>query len=250
MELVVNPQFNFLKQSVEHIPHVFDNIQGIIQNHRNDIRTYTTDNGKFVIKSFKGMYLPNQIGYSLFRKSKAERSYETSFRLLMKGFDVPTPVAFLDCFRYGLLTQSYFISEYREHTSFNDLLKDEKRRDELLRSFAQFTYKLHQAGVYHDDFSNGNILCNEVNGALTFSLVDLNRVRFKKVGFLLGIENLSKLYLSDDVLRQLVKEYTALYNRNADEALAYILKSKKQRDMFTRWRKQAKSIFLPWRAKK
>jgi hypothetical protein len=82
MEMVVNPRYSALTDILRRIPDMFESATEVIQNYRNDIRIWEIGGCKVVVKSFKGMYLPNQLAYSLFRKSKAKRSYETSLKLL------------------------------------------------------------------------------------------------------------------------------------------------------------------------
>jgi tRNA A-37 threonylcarbamoyl transferase component Bud32 len=248
---VLNAGYTNLDIHINDIPNSFDAIDHIIQNHRNDIRVFEAGGCKLVVKSFKGMYFTNQIAYSLFRKSKAQRSYENSLRLQSKGISVPDPVAFIDCYRFFFLTQSYYISRYHEHTSFNDMLKNEESKENSLSSFAKFTFNLHCAGVYHNDYSNGNILCNDCgDGNLSFHLVDLNRVRFRNVNYSSGVKNISKLHLSKEEFEVLVKRYSELWGRSMRNELIILQKIRMNRNRFSRCRKWAKSIFYSSRIQK
>lgn len=196
------------------------------------------------------MYFTNQIAYSLFRKSKAERSYTNSLKLIEKGFHVPDPVAFIDCHQYFFLTQSFFISRYHAHTHFNTMVKDLGQREKFLSSFARFTFRLHCAGIYHDDYSNGNILCNQSgSGTIVFQLVDLNRVRFMDVSYSQGIKSMSKLSLSKEEFEFLIRGYSALWGRSMSDELMTLHKIRTSRSRFSAWRKWAKSIFFASRIK-
>ncbi len=103
---VLNARYAHLEGFVLNIPERFAGIETIIQNYRNDIRVCTVNDSRLVIKSFKGMYFTNQLAYSLFRKSKARRSYENALLLLSRGVNVPAPVAFIDCYRFFFLTKA------------------------------------------------------------------------------------------------------------------------------------------------
>jgi tRNA A-37 threonylcarbamoyl transferase component Bud32 len=247
---VLNARYAHLEGFVLNIPERFAGIETIIQNYRNDIRVCTVNDSRLVIKSFKGMYFTNQLAYSLFRKSKARRSYENALQLLSRGVNVPAPVAFIDCYRFFFLTESFFISEYQPHTSFNDMLADERNKQTLLTSFAAFTFNLHRAGIYHSDYSNGNILCNNAGGQVAFSLVDLNRVRFTKVSYARALESFSKLSLSVEDLAVVVKRYAELSGRSPGNELAAIMNLKIRRTRIAKWKTWAKTIFYPSRRRR
>jgi tRNA A-37 threonylcarbamoyl transferase component Bud32 len=250
MEIVLNPRYQHLHRYVEQIPKTFERIEHIIQNDRNDVRMDTVDDHKLVVKSFKGMYFTNKLAYSLFRKSKAMRSYETSLHLAEKGILVPDPIASIDCYQNGFLTTSYFISTYYEHTSFNEMLSRAANKDQLLSSFVNFTYKLHQAGIYHKDYSNGNILCNDSNGELTFCLVDLNRVLFGPVAFEHVVSNFSTLAVTRDDLGTMIKCYAELSGKPPADIMDTILTQQRKRAQFARLKKNAKAVFFPGRLRK
>jgi hypothetical protein len=163
---------------------------------------------------------------------------------------VPEPIAFVDCYELGFLAESYFISIYYENTSFNEMLNCSVNRDNLLSSFVLFTNDLHRAGIHHNDYSNGNILCNAVNGSITFGMVDLNRVKFRKIGFESGIKNLSTLAVTEEDLATMIRQYAELRGLPAGNALTRIINLRKRRWASSRIRQRAKSIFFPWRVRR
>jgi hypothetical protein len=250
MEIVLNTKYQHLRSYVEQIPTTFERIGHIIQNNRNDVRLDTVENHKLVVKSFKGMYFTNKLAYSLFRKSKAIRSYETSVYLVTKGFLAPEPIASIDCYENGFLTTSYFISLYYEHTSFNEMLGRASNKEQLLSSFVNFTYELHRAGIYHKDYSNGNILCNDRDGKLSFCLVDLNRVRFGRVEFERAITNFSTLALTTNDLAAMIKGYAGLSGQSSENLLDNIMAQQRRRAQFSRLKKNAKAILFPGRLRR
>ncbi len=246
----INPDYQYLKEYAEHIDSNFEAISHIIQNNRNDVRRDLIEDHAVVVKCFKGMYFTNRLAYSLFRKSKALRSYETSLYLAGNGFLAPEPIACIDYYNGGFLTTSYFISRYYEHTSFNEMLMQGERKDELLYSFVEFTHKLHQAGIYHKDYSNGNILCNRADGKLTFCLVDLNRVCFGPVDFEHAISNFSTLALSNEDLASVLETYAAMCGESSEHCLEVIMEQKRRRAQFSKLKKNAKAVFFPGRLRK
>lgn len=246
----LNPEYQYLKEYAEQIQSNFESITHIIQNNRNDVRRDFIEDQAVVVKCFKGMYFTNKLAYSLFRKSKALRSYETSLYLIDNGFLAPDPIASIDCYNGGFLTMSYFISKYYEHTSFNEMLIGSAHKDELLNSFAEFTYNLHRAGIFHKDYSNGNILCNRIDGKLTFCLVDLNRVSFGPVDFERAIGNFSTLTLSNEDLERVIKSYAVLCGESSEHCFDNIMEQKRRRAQFSKVKRNAKAVFFPARLRK
>lgn len=49
-----------------------------------------------------------------------------------------------------------------------------------MTAFAEFTARLHEAGILHLDYSPGNILYDKIGEEYHFSLVDINRMHLAK----------------------------------------------------------------------
>ncbi len=64
------------------------------------------------IKYFKKISLANKFIYRYIRKSKAQRAYEHSLLILNKGFSTPSPIAYINCYKNGMLSQSYYLCLY------------------------------------------------------------------------------------------------------------------------------------------
>ena len=82
--------------------------------------------------------------------------------------------------------------------------------EELLRQFARFAYELHERGVYHKDFSAGNILITIEENRSSFFLIDLNRMKFIDLDLDLRMKNLSRLSEDPDVMRIIAGEYAKI----------------------------------------
>ena len=52
-----------------------------------------------------------------------------------------------------------------------------------------------------------------------FSLVDINRMEFKAIDLELGLDNFAKLWLDDDSLNIIAKEYAKLVNINEEKSI-------------------------------
>lgn len=243
----IQPGFGAIEDHLLRINSSFAEVQSIIQNRRNDIRVDNINDFRVVIKSFKGMYWPNRLAYSFFRKSKAQRSFETSVRLLSLGLQVPAPVAYIDYYKWGILKSSYFISLYQEHEDLQTALSKYSNSHNLPKAFGAFVYQLHKKGVLHQDLSNGNILCVAQNGGINFSMVDLNRVRFQAISYDAGLKNLSRLGLDPSIFNEILKAYTGLWRKSLEHAITSIEERKNSRRKAGKVKLFLKSVFFPSR---
>lgn len=199
---------------------LFSNDQHTIHKARNELKIIELEGIKTVVKSFKVPHLLNRIVYTYVRKSKAYKSYHNALHLQKLAISTPEPIALIEFFESGLLADSYFISEYFEYdfTIRTPLLEPLADREAIFTSFAAFTYDLHQKGVWHLDYSPGNILIKRTDDGYQFSIVDINRMEFKTITPLEGCENFNKLWASDEELEIMGREYAKL--SGLDESLA------------------------------
>jgi len=183
-----------------------------IHKARNELKIIELAGVKTVVKSFKVPHLLNRIVYTFFRRSKAYKSYHNALRLQELGISTPQPIALIEFFESGLLADSYFISECFDYdfTIRTPLLEPLADREAIFTAFAGYTYELHQAGVWHLDYSPGNILIKRTENGYQFSIVDINRMVFKTICPLEGCENFNKLWAFDDELEIMGREYARL----------------------------------------
>lgn len=131
-----------------------------------------------VVKRFRTPGLLRGLWYGWFGTSKARRSYENALRL--EGL-TPQPIAYCEVRICGILRESWYACRLSEckHT-FQELIEhpDFPQRDQILRAIGKFTAKLRRMGVWHRDYSQGNILFNEDGSRI--EIVDLNRIRWRR----------------------------------------------------------------------
>lgn len=186
-----------------------------IHKARNEIKVISYKNETLVVKSFKVPHVLNKLIYTYFKKSKAEKSYENS--IIIKEF-VPEPIGFVEFRSFGLLCESYFVSkEFLYDFTIREPLLDVnfQNRNDIFLGFARFTCDLHNAGIFHDDYSPGNILIKKYNSGYVFKIVDINRMRFYNQSSMpekCRANNFSKLWASDKDLRILAEEYIRYCN--------------------------------------
>ena len=135
------------------------------------------------------------------------------------GISTPQPIALIEYFSSGLLEKSFFIAEYFEYdfTIRTPLLDNIDHREAIFNAFAAYTYDLHQKGVWHLDYSPGNILIKQTASGYEFAIVDINRMEFRTITPIQGCENFNKLWANDAQLAIMGKEYARL--SGVDESL-------------------------------
>ena len=146
----------------------------IIDARRNILRL--TDG--IVVKRFRTPDLFHGIWYGIFGKSKARRSYEYAQR--MEGL-TPEPIAYREVRVCGVLRESWYACMQSTCPfTFKDLMEQPNfpNRSQILFAIGRFTAELHQRGIWHRDYSRGNILFNEDGSHI--EVIDLNRIRWRK----------------------------------------------------------------------
>ena len=217
-KLVLNEQYKKIGNFIENLPSTFRDTGEVLYAERNIIKSFDVDGIKLNVKSFKKPIWINQFIYSTLRLSKARRSYQYAFMLQERGFQTPTPVAYMELKKFNLLKYSLYISI---HEQFDGLMRELRTgpiegREELLRQFAQFTARLHEEKILHLDYSSGNILYKKKDNNYTFYLVDLNRMKFDKtIDLKTACFNFRRLWGSNEMISFIVKEYAKA--RNFDE---------------------------------
>lgn len=223
---------------------------------RNLIKTFLLSDGLEInVKAFKIPKFFNQFVYQYIRKSKARRSFENANYLIENGFCTPQPIGFIE--ESGLLGlgKSYYISEqlamdlmFRELTTNTDYPDFEN----ILKQFAQFSFRLHEKGIEFIDNTSGNtLLKKEANDRYDFYLVDLNRMNFhQNMSFELRMTNLAKLTSNEKVLKVISAEYAQLSGIESDKVYE-VLKNKADNFQYSfhRRREIKRKIFF-WKRNK
>jgi len=200
-----------------------DKYQNILQN----IRTYfnaSNNSIHLVIKSFKVPNIINKIIYTFFKSSKAKKSYDNSIKIIEF---VPKPIGFIEFQELGLISDSYFISEnFKYDFTIREPLVNEnfKERTAIFKEFANFTLKLHEKGIFHLDYSPGNILIKKEGDNYIFKIVDINRMQFIDMTISQRLKNFSKLWAKDSDLSIIVQEYAQLMNIDSDTSVQTALR--------------------------
>jgi len=225
MKIVVHPEYNYLSDWIKDIPSFFSTQGETIFKVRNEIRIFDTDSGKIAVKSFQIPHIINRFAYSFLRLSKAERSYVYSLEILKRGFNTPQPIAYIERFKAGLLSESYYVSGYSDYLWMKtfSFIKELTEEDVvILKAFAQLTARLHEKEIYHRDYSNGNILYKKEGENVLFDLVDVNRMQFGKVTEKMAYNAFHRMDLSIEMLEIVAREYALQRQMDVEKSIAEI----------------------------
>ncbi len=217
MKIIISPKYKQLTEFIYSIPEIFSNQGELLYNARNTIKVFQANGFTINVKSFKKPIFINRLIYSFIRKSKAERSFANAFEVQHRGISTPDPIAYIEIYNKGLISRSFYISiqESVEGTMKEIYKREDNSCKELIQAFTMFTAELHKKGIFHKDYSPGNILFKNTLGGYRFYLVDLNRMSFKKINILDSCKSFSRLRADDDTLNYIGEEYSKI--RKYDE---------------------------------
>lgn len=237
------PGFENKKTEVEQILLHFEEEGELVHSGRNCIKTFQTALGKWNVKRYHRPSLFNRIVYSFFRQPKGMRAFLYPQKILEAGFETPRPVAYVEERQAGLIGFSYFISEHcsysRRFYEFGDAKIEEVA--DIISAFTHFTASLHQAGIYHRDYSPGNILFDHCNDDWHFSIVDINRMQFGPVSIQKGCHNFARLWGQPDFFLFIADCYATERNASKEDCRHWVMEA---RNKF--WKPREKNFDLPF----
>lgn len=224
---VIHPNYSHLAAKLMEVLHNFSKKgEYVVKGERNVIKKVQIEGASLNIKKFKNPNSFQSLVYRFFRKSKAKRSFEYASKLISLGIKTPFPVAYFEVFSGGL-EESFYISEHIDYDfDFRVLIHNPRfeKREEILRQFTQFTFKLHENNIDFLDHSPGNtLIVNTGNTKYDFYLIDLNRMRFEPMDFNMRMRNFRRLWLSKTMIRIMAKEYAKLYKKPLAETYELML---------------------------
>lgn len=207
-EIFVHPIFSNLEDFIQQIAENFSDLGEEIYSGRNVVRLMNIDGKILVVKYFKRITLANRYIFATLRKSKARRAFEYSQRLLDMGITSPQPVAYINCYKYGMLHKCYYISLYTDYLPVQKIFDLPASQSlEALRAFSRFIYRVQKAGVFHKDLTIINVLYAYENNHYDFSLIDNNRMRFRAYSLRRAMSNLKRLDLPVETIGIIAATY-------------------------------------------
>jgi RIO-like serine/threonine protein kinase len=224
-KLELNPVYPDFKAILLNIKSIFSQNSGTIHLARNELKVIELNGISTVVKAFRVPNFLNQFIYAYVRKSKAYKAFHNAQKLHNLGVATPEAIGYIEFFQFGLLKESFFISKKFDYDFTIAHIRDEQPeyKEKVLQDFAKFSYEIHQKGVWHVDYSGGNILVKKNNDGYEFSLVDINRMKFRPINNYEGLENFNKLWFNEEDLTTIAKTYSHLANLNELKAIDEIL---------------------------
>lgn len=206
-KVVINNKLEFLSDYIHRIPSGKADLGDIIYSARNTIYRNSVEGVDLTIKCFKTPSFFNRIVYTYFRESKAKRSYENAVKLTSLSLGTPTPIAYIEIYKSCLIERSFYICSMLDAKDIRWWDKIENN-DILLDHLGDFIAYLHSKGVFHRDFSPGNILYdNDYN----FYLIDINRMSFDVSSENILMQNFKCLHDSPEETARLAGKYARNY---------------------------------------
>jgi hypothetical protein len=179
MKVVIDKNYEQYRTLINRIPTEGVHILHTFCDNRNWVYLMDAGDGKkWVLKKFKRPTLANCIIYTWFRTNKAKRSFLYAYRLLQEGISTARPIAYIEINKNGFFHTGYYISEYLPYKRLDSM--DIKGNEQAEKDFMSFVEQLFEKGIVNYDLNPSNILIHRNDdGTYQFSLVDINRIRFK-----------------------------------------------------------------------
>lgn len=180
MKLTIADDYQQYADFLNRIPTLFEQGEGtLLYKQRNEVRQMEHAGRTFVVKRYKRVNAIQQVVYTFFRKTKAERAFLYAQEFRRRGIDTPHEVAYLETGRCGLFTVGYLVTEacYWPDTALP--LRETQDFDRpLARAVMQHVALMHQKGILHGDLNLTNFLYNQDAYGYHFAMIDINRSHF------------------------------------------------------------------------
>lgn len=176
-----------INEFVKNMPANFDNQGTLLYDKRNTIKSFPincTENiplQKLVVKRFKTPIFFQSLAYSFFRSSKAARAFNNAAELRKRGINTPQEIAYREDYQNKLLKSSYVITDFTDGKPIRDFfITPEGFNRTIAEKFAHFAVELHTKGILHHDLNSTNVLYHQSEQRSYFSVIDINRMEFRK----------------------------------------------------------------------
>lgn len=244
--MLLNEKYEHLREWLEQLPEQFGQLGEVIYDKRNQLRVIEAPDGTLVnAKRYCKAHVVNRVVYSLgIRQPKGLRAFRYPARLLERGINTPEPIAYIEQRRCGLLGLSYFISVQSplKHTLYEFGEAPEGTYEEMAHELGRFSAMMHDREVLHLDYSPGNILWDkDEQGTYHFAVVDINRMRFGKVGIKDGCAALCRMWGPKRFVELIARSYAEARGFDPDQAVALTMQARTA--FWTRYQRRHPVLF-------
>lgn len=227
MKIEISPEYQYMTKELFDIPRMFNEGQGeIVYSGRNLVCRFTIQGMPVIAKRFKRVNFFQQIAYTFFRSTKAERAFRYAKIFRERGIETPHEIAFIETKEHGLFTTGYFVcTACPDPPAFPYLVPKENYDKELAKDLISFIISMHQKGIIHGDLNFGNFLFRETppQTHYQFQVIDINRSIFFDTcpPQEICLKNLSTLTHRRDLFEFMVREYARQRGWNEEETLTH-----------------------------
>lgn len=228
MKIVIAKDFVGHAEFIRQLPERIAEGEGeLIYDGRNRVLRFRHQGLSLMVKCYKRANVVQQVAYTFFNKSKAERAFLYAGEFQRRGIDTPPAVAYMECRRFGLFFIGYFVSLEVAGTECSRLLRDvEQYPPQLAQAVADHIVLMHSRGVLHGDLNLTNFLCVKGDdGGYRFTMIDTNRSHFcdGMPADDICLNNLIRLTHRRDLYRDLVSRYASLRGWDVSETASKAL---------------------------
>lgn len=224
MKYIINPKYNYLSDLIHNLPSIFDGTGELIYNSRNQVKLFTVNNEKIVVKRFKKPMLHQRIDYTFIRPSKAKRAYLFGMKLMELNINTPEPIACIEAYSCGLFLQGYFISAFCGDSDARIIREEPEDHNDLIDSIARFMADMHKKGFIHGDANLTNFLYREEADGIHITTIDINRSHFSlnpsKKTCLNSLIRMTHVRLA---VQKIVTRYAELRGWDVQSSVDYVL---------------------------
>ena len=226
---IIHKDFMHLQQFVGNLPAKFLKEGEYLHNGRNQVKRFRVNGEWIIVKKYKKPNIAQKVVYSFFKSSKAERAYHFAAKLREMNLLTPQEIAYIEIKKKLLLDESYFISTQCSYAAVSQVMENGEPQLELIPALCKFLAHLHHLGVIHGDLSMNNILYRVEEGSYEFTLIDINRTKFKEsLTKEECIKNMERLSHNKELMKLIGEEYGRLRGWNPSETGAALVESLSQ----------------------
>jgi len=180
IKYVLNPLYKNI--NIESLLDCVTNRKGqVIKDSRSSFvsRVDLGDSEKIIIKIYRQKKIINYIK-DIFRKSRGFKAWCGSWALITRNIDTPKPIMAGEIRIFGVVKESFFISEdILESKNLTMFVKDKSESEikNISKNIFSFLRIVHGRGVFPLDMKGSNILIRDNNCNLKTYLIDLDHIK-------------------------------------------------------------------------